>query len=296
MDWTCFFASLFVFTGNLLLAIWAGIERSRPTFQWDQYRKLDPDFLESHWNDRRDLAGLHLSGSFIIAISWVLLTIPLLQAAFILSHGGRRMIWLHTMIAVLAVAAATTEFVSRLMHIGSWNTGNWISRDFYLDDWGGDPQKPNGIGWKSLEITYQLTQGMILWVDSFEYFALFGICFCLFLSIRTSPSGLLGGEMCWGGMGFFIGMLSLADFVFLIVRFVDWDTYNLVSMTFTILIRLILLPSWLLLLAFKLPPAVHEFNERRAANPITSPLSPSSSVTGNGSPRSPQPSDFTIED
>ena len=102
-------------------------------------------------------------------------------------------------------------------------------------------------------------------------------------------------------MGFFIGMLSLADFVFLVIRFVDWDTYNMVSIMFTIMIRLILLPAWLLLLAFKLPPAVQEFKEARAANPMTTPLTPKSSTgfeNGSSPPaqRSPQPSDFTIED
>lgn len=270
-DFTCMLASLFVFTGNLLLALWAGIERSRPTFNWDEYRKLDPDFLQEHWQDRRDLTGLHMAGSFIIAVSWVLLVIPLLQVAFVLSNGGRRMLWVHCMIAVLAVSAATTEFVARLMHVGSWNTGNWISSDFYLEDWGGDVATPNGIGWKSLEITYQLTQGMILWVDGWEYFAIFGIGFCTFLSIRTSSRGILGQEMCWGGMGLFIGLLSLADFVFLILRFMNWDTYNLVSILMTIMIRLIFLPCWLLLLAFKLPPAVQEFNERKAG-PLTEPL------------------------
>ena len=197
---------------------------------------------------------------------------------------------MHTMMAVLAISAATTEFVARLMHVGSWNTGNWISKDFYLDDWAGDPTKPNGIGWKSLEITYQLTQGQILWVDGWEYFALFGILFLNFLSIRTSRSGLLGDEMCWGGMGLFIGFLSLADFIFLIIRFTSWDTYNLVSILMTIMIRLILLPTWLLLLAFKLPPAVQEFSDRRR-NEMMAPLSPRSP-----SPASPSPGDFTIED
>lgn len=290
-DFTCMLAALFVFTGNLLLAIWAGIERSRPTFDWTTYRELDPKFLEEHWQDRRDLTGLHMAGSFIIAISWVLMTIPILQSAFILSAGGKRHLWSHTMMAVLAISAATTEFVARLMHVGSWNTGNWISKDFYLDDWGGNADNPNGIGWKSLEVTYQLTQGQILWVDGWEYFALFGILFLNFLSIRTSRAGILGDEMCWGGMGLFIGLLSLADFVFLVLRFKNWDTFNLVSILMTIMIRLILLPTWLLLLAFKLPPAVQEYSGLRRSQ-LTTPLSPSRSSEH----AAPSPNEFTIED
>jgi hypothetical protein len=269
------------------------IERSQPTFNWDLYKSLDPVFLQEHWVDRRDLSGLHLAGSFIVSISWVFLTIPIMQSAFILSYGGRRKIWMHTMMAVLALSAATTEFVARLMHVGSWNTGNWISLDFYLDDWAGDPQQPNGVGWKALELTYQLTQGMILWVDSWEYFALFGIMVCMFMSIRTAPSGPLADAMCWGGLGLFIGLLSLADFVFLMVRFVDWDTYNLVVIIFSIIIRLLLLPAWLIILSVKLPIAVQEFNELRAPNPLTQPLSPQNSA---GSPTAPRPSDFSIED
>ena len=142
-----------------------------------------------------------------------------------------------------------------------------------------------------MEITYQLTQGQILWVDGWEYFALFGILFLNFLSIRTSRSGMLGDEMCWGGMGLFIGFLSLADFIFLLIRFDNWDTFNLVSILMTIMIRLILLPTWLLLLAFKLPPAVQEFTDRRR-NELTTPLSPGSFEAPSG----PSPGDFTIED
>jgi hypothetical protein len=292
-DFTCILASLFVFTGNLLLAIWGGIERSRTTEDWALYHALDHDYLVKHWQDRRDLTGLHMAGSFICAVSWVLITIPVLQAAFVLSNGGKRYLWFHTVMCVLAVSAATTEFVARLMHVGSWNTANWISLDFYLGDWGGEVTNPNGIGWKVLEITYQLVQGEILWVDGWEYFALFGILFMNFLSVRTSTTGLLGNEMCWGGMGLFIGLLSLADFVFIFIRFKNWATYNLVSLIMTILIRLILLPSWLLLLAFKLPPAVEEFNERRSMQPrgMTSP-----SITVTSSVPAPTAANFTIED
>ena len=301
-DFTCVLASIFVFLGNLLLAIWAGIEKSRPTFEWGLYKSLDPTFLQEHWFDRNDLIGLHMAGSFIVAISWILLIIPVLQAAFILSNGGRRQLWLHSMMAVLAVSAGTTEFVARLMHVGSWNTANWINKDFYLDDWGGSEGNPNGIGWKSLEITYQLSQGQILWVDGWEYFALFGILTLNLFSVRGSRVGPLGEEMCWAGMGFFIGCLSLVDFIFLFLRFAKWDTFNLVSILMTILIRLVLLPSWLMLLAFKLPGAVQEFAERRATVPgmngsaLSSPKSQDPLAGAPSSPSSPSPGDFSIED
>jgi hypothetical protein len=124
---------------------------------------------------------------------------------------------------------------------------------------------------------------------SFEYFALFGVLVLNFLSIRNASSGILGMEMCWAGTGFFIGCLSLADFIFLIIRFTNWKTYNLVAMLMTILIRLILLPSWILLLSFKLPPAVQEFSEQRSVNNknMTAPLTP---------PVAPGPNAFTIDE
>lgn len=301
-DFTCVLAAIFVFTGNLLLAIWAGIEKSNPTFNWAEYKVLNPEFLQEHWQTRDDLSGLHMAGSFIIAASWILLTIPILQAAFILSNGGRRSLWIHSMMAVLAISAGTTEFVSRLMHIGSWNTASWISNEFYLDNWAGSETNPNGIGWKSLEITYQLSQGMILWVDGWEYFALFGILTLNLISVRGSQVGPLGDELCWAGMGFFIGCLSLVDFVFLFLRFQSWDTYNLISMVFTILIRLVLLPAWLLLFSFKLPVAAQEYAERKASAPYgngNGTVSSSSAVhdpLATSGPSSPTAADFTIED
>lgn len=273
------------------MCIWGGIERSRLTIDWTNYRKLDPDFLSSHWFDRRDLIGIHLSGSFLIAVSWVLLTIPFVQVAWIMSDGGKRMLWLHSTMVILCVAASTTEFVSRLMHVGAWNAADWLARDFYLDDWRNsntvDNGAANGIGWKSVELSYQITEGMILWIDGFEYFALFGILILNFISCKRSSSGLLGNEMCLAGTGFVIGCLSLVDFFFLILRFKNWDTYNLVSIIMTVLIRLVLLPGWLMLLSIKLPPAVQEFGEQRAAN---------RNIKFPSSPRAPTPPVFTIGD
>lgn len=298
MDFSCILAALLMFTGNLLLVIWGGIEKSRPTFDWKSYSSLDPSFLEEHWIDRTDLSGLHLAGGFIVAIAWIFLAIPICQLAWIMSDGGRRLIWLHAMICTMVFAGSSAEFGSRLMHIGSTNAAVWISREFSLDHWSTisdtNPADPNGVGWKSLEVSYQLVQGMILWIDGFEYFALFAVLTLNYFSIRFSQIGLMSYEMCFAGMGFFIGTLSLADFIFLILRFTNWDTFNLVSIIMTILIRVVLLPLWLLVLGCKLPAAVHEFSQRRTQEGTN--ILPPKIESPTSSPSAPAPDAFTIGD
>ena len=61
--------------------------------------------------------------------------------------------------------------------------------------------------------------------------------------------------------GLFIGVLSLADFVFDILRFVDWMLFGRLAAAFQIVLGVVFLPIWLLCLARHLPPATERYEE-----------------------------------
>ena len=59
--------------------------------------------------------------------------------------------------------------------------------------------------------------------------------------------------------GLFVGVLSLADFVFDILRFLDWMLFGSLAATFQLVLGVVLLPIWLLCLARQLPQATERF-------------------------------------
>jgi len=112
------------------------------------------------------------------------------------------------------------------------------------------------IGYKVLELTYRLLRGLNLWVDAFEFLALFFIFVLYFVSIRNVDDTVfhaLGLRLA--GMGLFIGMLSLVDFAVFVLRLLDWRAFSPMAKVLTNVNRLVLLPLWLLIMSCRLPRA-----------------------------------------
>jgi hypothetical protein len=66
------------------------------------------------------------------------------------------------------------------------NAMEWLAKDFNLSDWGGDGQS-NGDGWRVLEVIHIVTQGMLLWIDTFESLATLGIVIIIWFSVALEP-------------------------------------------------------------------------------------------------------------
>jgi hypothetical protein len=98
---------------------------------------------------------------------------------------------------------------------------------------------------------------MILWIDAFEWLAIFGIMCCMYYSVVTLPdeNQMFGIWLVW--LGLLIGILCIFDFAADILRFTTWSTYSKVATILSILNSLILLPMWLIKLSFQLPTAKH---------------------------------------
>merc|ERR1711862_401270 len=93
---------------------------------------------------------------------------PLIQTAWVLSNGGKRLISLHMFLASLAAAGGMMELVSLLFVIGLRQTSNWISGTFDMD-WSSSGN--DGTGWKVLELTKIVTNGMVVWISAFQSLA-----------------------------------------------------------------------------------------------------------------------------
>ena len=66
------------------------------------------------------------------------------------------------------------------------NAQEWLARDFNLGDWGSEGN--SGDGWRVLEMIHIVTHGMLLWIDSFEALATFGIVAIIWYSVGLEPT------------------------------------------------------------------------------------------------------------
>lgn len=269
MDLSCIVATILFFVGNLFLIIVGVLDAQSRTENSSVYEmNLNPDFIKLRWEFRRNWIGVTMSSSLINALAWLIFTIPILQLAWILSLGGRRNVWMHAAIVILCLGASFTEFISLLFQVGVSNVGEWISKDINLERWiidttNGSANTVDNIGWRVLELSYTVFTGMSMWVEAFEWLAMFMILTLIYISSRTlvatgsedRPSFTFG--RCWAHLGLFIGLLSLIDFAAQVLRFTNWVYFTNISVFFGVLNRLILLPVWLCLLSCQLPAAAN---------------------------------------
>lgn len=116
--------------------------------------------------------------------------VPIIQAAWVLSRGGKRKVGAHMLLAGLAICGCIVELLARLMIVGMTNTMFWLGRDFNLGYWSSADNGTNeadGTGWRVLEMIHIVARGITLWVDAFEGLALFGIVVLLFYSVAKEP-------------------------------------------------------------------------------------------------------------
>jgi hypothetical protein len=261
MDITCVLAALLFFTGNLLLLIFYAKEAKRDHYDYDTYIQLDPEYIQTEWEFRIEHRPKFLAAGLINGLAWFFFSFPIIQLAWILSQRGSKSLWLHIAIAILALVGSFTEWISRLLYIGSSMATELLVKEFNLDNWVSS-NSGDGVGWRSLEVTHIVTSGLILFIDAFEWIALCLILILVHISVRrwrVHDSVTFGA--CWNSIGLFIALLSLLDFVSEILRLDGFKLFGQIAFWYAAANRLILLPLWLLMLGCRLPYAAMKLNE-----------------------------------
>mmetsp|Transcript_62226 Transcript_62226/g.93971 ORF Transcript_62226/g.93971 Transcript_62226/m.93971 type:complete len:276 (+) Transcript_62226:256-1083(+) len=259
MDFTCVIAALLFFTGNAILLAFYIREAGREHFDYDEYTNLDVETLRAEWDFREQHRPKVLAAGIINGLAWFFFAFPMIQLAWILSQRGSKSLWLHISIAVLALVGSFTEWISRLLYIGASMAGLLIKNDFELDTW---VQQNDGIGWKALEVSHVMTQGLIIFIDAFEWICLCIILVFVHISVRRwrSHDSVTFGA-CWNSLGLFIGLLCLLDFVAEVLRLDGFKLFGQIAFWYAAVNRLILIPMWLLMLGCRLPYAAMKLNE-----------------------------------
>jgi hypothetical protein len=281
MDISSLTAALLFVLGNILDYVYKNKFRSRSHFSYADFTALDPAFIEEEWEYLSEYRSLELAAGVMNAMAWFALMIPLLQVAWIQSHSGTRQVGVHVTVAALALGGSMTEFIARLLQIGTSLAGEWLAKDFNLDNWLSESSNDK-IGWRTLQVVHLVVRGMLLWVDAAEWLALFGISVLLFVSIQRQTERLL--SLSWASVGLAMGLLSLIDFAADVLRLESWRSFSEVTFWITMINRLVVLPVWLIWLGCQLPRAKEfavirrsdekglELSEEAAAPKMESPL------------------------
>jgi len=226
-------------------------------FLQEAWKELHPEYIQQEWARRADSRGISSAARLLGAIAWFSFCIPILNVVWILSVGGKRRVGLHVVIAALALGGSIAELLARLMMVGVENVGVWLSKDWNLDSWANDN---DGLGWRTLEVSYMLCRGIILWIDAFEWLALFGIFTLIFVSLRADK-GCGTFSMKWAYLGLVVGTLSLVAFLSDTLRFLSWRIMTSIEMFVAVLNTLLLFPTWLIWLGRQLPQLRTKYEE-----------------------------------
>jgi hypothetical protein len=100
-----------------------------------------------------------------------------------------------------------------------------------------------------------------LWVDAFEWIALFCILILLYFSVGTQTRENRKISMSWARMGLIIAFLTFIDFSADVLRLEEWETFSKLAVAVSIFNSVIMLPSWLLYLSCNLYKVMPQYNE-----------------------------------
>ncbi|KAL7515565.1 hypothetical protein ACHAXN_012725 [Cyclotella atomus] len=158
------------------------------------WKELDPIYIQKKWFDSADTRPLMTWAGLFGCMAWFWFIVPIIQAAWILSRGGKRMVGTHMLLGSLAVFGGLIELLARLLMVGMTNAAMWLSKDFNLSNWTSETSN-DGTGWRVLEMIHTVTHGMILWVDAFETLIMFGIVTAIYYSVSSEPSPRSSGTV-----------------------------------------------------------------------------------------------------
>jgi len=261
VEFFCFLAAGFFCAGKAINYLAFGMQRDKKHWDLAGYKAMEGTAIRNAFHMRRHAIELHHFSEFITCAAWLLFSIPMAQLAFVMSNGGKRHLWLHSLMATLAFGGAMSKFAAALMQIGLWMSANFMAKKFELKFWNpmDGTSVDNDLGWKSLEVMYRVAQGAASWVNGFEHLWLCGVLVLYFLSVRTLPSRVyraFGIGLSW--LGLLVGLTNLAEFDVILLRLEGFKGNNIheALLYLSIIQGVILLPLWLFVMSCRLPYAI----------------------------------------
>lgn len=266
-------AAIFFVIGNILTIIYYFKEFKREHFSYDLYVALDPGYIEMEWGFRNTTRPLYLAAGVMNVVAWFFFMFPIMHLSWILSQGGTKWIGLHIAIAVLVLTGSLTEWISHVLYIGASLTSELLASQFNLANWI-TYNSQDAIGWRTLEVTHIVTYGFISAIGAIEWLFMSIIMVLIHISVkrwRRNVDATTFGA-CWNALGLFIALMCILEFVAEVLRLDGFKSFATIAFWYAGVNRLVLIPTWLIILGTRLPYANLKLNQqahmREQENPL----------------------------
>lgn len=124
--------------------------------------------------------------------------------------------------------------------------------EFVIDgDQSNTDYNEDGLGWKTLEVAYATSKGMINLVDSVEFVLLAAIMVTIFLAVRRGAAF----SKAWSYLGLVMALLSVIQFFMALASNDEFDVRNVIATYLMLFSHVFLLPIWLIWLGFQMKDA-----------------------------------------
>jgi len=229
----------------------------------ETYLQLLPDNIMDDWMNKLDYRGLEYASGFLKGAFWIVFCLPIIELAWILSRNGTRNMGCNFGIMLFVLGGSWTKWFSSIFWNGMYISFVQLAKHFNLENWLSSIQAAtyqldgeDGIGWRTLEVNYISSRGLVWIVNSVEWVCLAAIFTLTFYSVmewRKEDQTSFGGK--WNALGLFIGLLCAIEFVSELIGFEGYKIAWVFVVLYAALNRLILIPLWIIILGFQLPKA-----------------------------------------
>jgi len=229
----------------------------------DDYKQLIPNYIVDDWLSKADTKGLEIAEGCMKGIFWIVFSLPIVEMAWVLSKGGERNLVSNLAIMLFVLGGSWTKWFSAIFWNGMYISFHQVAAYFNLEDWLDSASASNyningedGIGWRALEVNYIVSRGLVWIVNAVEWLYLAAIFIFTFISVyrwRMEDDTSFGAK--WNSLGLFIGLLAVVEFIAEMVGFEGFKMAWIFFVLYAALNRLILIPTWIVILGFQLPAA-----------------------------------------
>ncbi len=80
------------------------------SFNYQYWKELDPTYIELRWGDRENQRPIMMSAALFGAMAWFWLIVPIVQSAWVLSRGGKRLVGPHLLLAAVSAHDISSLF------------------------------------------------------------------------------------------------------------------------------------------------------------------------------------------
>lgn len=244
-------AAVLLFVGGVTLTAERFSVRANSGHSFADYRAMNTTVLHDLWRERAHVRSLTVVATLLDSIGWMCAFPALLAVSRIAqSHPS-------TAAAVMLPAFALSILLttmSLLFSAGTLSLGDWVTTwQPFKDQYACSDCHDGGWGaYQSLEISYMMSLGQAVWIDTFDQLALaLALGASAIVGLRN-PTLRAALHPRHGRLGCAASGLALLAGFSGVLRLASWRVFMIIEFLSNGFLQLIVLPVWLVVLGCQL--------------------------------------------